>query len=219
MKWNSIETFFLDMDGTLLDLAFDNFFWHEHLPKIYSESKKISFNAAKSEFESMYKKKENTMQWYSLRHWSEVLKIDLLSELLMTKNKIKTLPKAKGFLSLLKKNDIKVFLLTNCPRDMLHVKLSQTKLWGYFDEIVSSEDFNFPKESIDFWDVLNEKYEYNNDTTVFLDDSKNVIDFSLKHGLRNVFLISSPDSSKKDQDTFGYKSIKGVNEFKKMITS
>ena len=41
MKWNSIETFFLDMDGTLLDLAFDNFFWHEHLPKIYSESKKF----------------------------------------------------------------------------------------------------------------------------------------------------------------------------------
>ncbi len=219
MKWNSIETFFLDMDGTLLDLAYDNFFWHEHLPKIYSEAKKISFYTAKSEFESMYKKKENTMQWYSLRHWSEVLQIDLLSELLITKNRISTLPKAKDFLSLLKKNGIKVFLLTNCPRDMLHVKLSQTKLWGYFDEIVSSEDFNFPKESIAFWDVLDKKYEYNNETTVFLDDSKNVIDFSIKHGLKNVFLISSPDSSKKSQDTFGYKSIKGVSEFKKMITN
>ena len=219
MNWNSIETFFLDMDGTLLDLAFDNFFWHEHLPKIYSESKKISFSAAKSEFESMYKKKENTMQWYSLKHWSEVLQIDLLSELQITKNRISTLPNVRNFLSFLKKNGIKVFLITNCPRNMLHVKLNQTKLWGYFDEIVSSEDFKFPKESIDFWDLLKEKYEYNNESTVFLDDSKNVIDFSIKHGLKNVFLISCPDSSKKSQDTFGYKSIKGVNEFKKMITN
>ena len=122
-------------------------------------------------------------------------------------------------MSLLKKNNIKVFLLTNCPRDMLHVKLNQTKLWGYFDEIVSSEDYNCPKESIEFWNILGQKYEYNKETTVFLDDSKNVIDFSLKHGLKDVFLISNPDSNKKSQDTFGYKSIKDVNEFKKMIIS
>ena len=219
MKWKAIETFFLDMDGTLLDLAYDNFFWHEHLPKIYSRSKGISFIAAKSEFEKMYKKKENTIQWYSLKHWSDVLQIDLLSELLTTKNKIKILPKVKDFLYLLKKNNIKVFLLTNCPRDMLHVKLSQTKLWGFFDEIISSEDFNFPKESIDFWNILQAKYVYKQEATVFLDDSKNVIDFSVKHGLKNVFLISNPDSSKKSQDTHGYKSIESVNDLKEIIIS
>ena len=219
MKWKAIETFFLDMDGTLLDLAFDNFFWHEHLPKIYAKSKGISFVTAKSEFEQMYKRKENTIQWYSLKHWSDVLQIDLLSELLTTKNEIKILPKVKDFLYLLKKNNIKVFLLTNCPRDMLHVKLSQTKLWGFFDEIVSSEDFNFPKESIDFWNILKAKYTYKHDATVFLDDSKNVIDFSVKHGLKKVFLISNPDSSKKSQDTRGYKSIKSVNELKEIMIS
>ena len=47
MKWNSIETFFLDLDGTLLDLAFDNFFWHEHLPYVYANSKDIEFKKAK----------------------------------------------------------------------------------------------------------------------------------------------------------------------------
>ena len=219
MKWKAIETFFLDMDGTLLDLAYDNFFWHEHLPKIYSRSKGISFIAAKSEFEKMYKKKENTIQWYSLKHWSDVLQIDLLSELLTTKNEIKILPKVKDFLYLLKKNNIKVFLLTNCPRDMLHVKLNQTKLWGFFDEIISSEDFNFPKESIDFWNLLQAKYVYKHDATVFLDDSKNVIDFSVKHGLKNVFLISNPDSNKKSQDTCGYKSIESVNDLKEIIIS
>ena len=32
MDWKSITAVFLDMDGTLLDLYFDNYFWHEHVP-------------------------------------------------------------------------------------------------------------------------------------------------------------------------------------------
>ena len=35
--WNSIDTVFLDMDGTLLDLHFDNHFWLEYLPACYSK--------------------------------------------------------------------------------------------------------------------------------------------------------------------------------------
>ena len=37
VDWNDIETVLLDMDGTLLDLHFDNFFWLEHLPRRYAE--------------------------------------------------------------------------------------------------------------------------------------------------------------------------------------
>ncbi|MCP4043692.1 MAG: haloacid dehalogenase, partial [Gammaproteobacteria bacterium] len=32
INWNSIHTVLLDMDGTLLDLHFDNQFWLEHVP-------------------------------------------------------------------------------------------------------------------------------------------------------------------------------------------
>ena len=62
MNWNSIETFFLDLDGTLLDLAFDNFFWHEHLPYVYANSKDIEFKKAKEDFEKMYKNKEKDLE-------------------------------------------------------------------------------------------------------------------------------------------------------------
>ena len=61
MKWDSIETFFLDMDGTLLDLSYDNYFWHQHIPKIYAEINNMSFEKAKKEFEEMYKKKQTTI--------------------------------------------------------------------------------------------------------------------------------------------------------------
>ena len=51
MKWNSIETFFLDMDGTILDLAYDDYFWHYHIPALHAAKNKITLNAAKLEFE------------------------------------------------------------------------------------------------------------------------------------------------------------------------
>jgi putative hydrolase of the HAD superfamily len=42
LPWNVIDTVLLDMDGTLLDLHFDNHFWLEHLPQRYAEHHGIS---------------------------------------------------------------------------------------------------------------------------------------------------------------------------------
>ena len=33
IDWNAIDTVLFDMDGTLLDLYYDNYFWHEYLPE------------------------------------------------------------------------------------------------------------------------------------------------------------------------------------------
>ena len=41
IDWDSIDTVLLDMDGTLLDLHFDNYFWTEHLPDIYSRKHQL----------------------------------------------------------------------------------------------------------------------------------------------------------------------------------
>jgi FMN phosphatase YigB (HAD superfamily) len=32
LDWQEIKTVFLDLDGTLLDLHFDNHFWLEYVP-------------------------------------------------------------------------------------------------------------------------------------------------------------------------------------------
>ena len=68
MKWNSIETFFLDMDGTLLDLAYDNYFWHEHIPALYSKKNGITMQEGTHIFEELYKNKQDTMEWYSISY-------------------------------------------------------------------------------------------------------------------------------------------------------
>ena len=36
INWHDIDTVLLDLDGTLLDLHFDNYFWCQHLPLCYA---------------------------------------------------------------------------------------------------------------------------------------------------------------------------------------
>ena len=213
MKWNSIETFFLDMDGTILDLSYDNYFWHQHIPYVYAKKNNIHFKKAKLEFEEKYKKKKNTIQWYSLNFWSNELNINLSDELIKTKHKIKIFPEVIKFLDQLKKRRIKIILLTNCPRKMLNVKLTQTKLWGYFSNIISSEDFGYAKETDEFWKFLEKEINYDKDKTIFIDDNQCVLKYSYKNGLKNIISINYPDSDKKKQEIKEYRSLDSISLF------
>ncbi len=47
INWDSIDTVMLDMDGTLLDLHFDNYFWLDHLPQRYAQIHNVDLAAAR----------------------------------------------------------------------------------------------------------------------------------------------------------------------------
>ena len=47
LDWASIDTVLLDMDGTLLDLRFDNWFWQEHIPAVWGAARGLSAAAAR----------------------------------------------------------------------------------------------------------------------------------------------------------------------------
>ena len=51
IDWQQIDTVFLDMDGTLLDLNFDNHFWLKHVPLRYSERYQLPLAEAQAEIE------------------------------------------------------------------------------------------------------------------------------------------------------------------------
>jgi HAD superfamily hydrolase (TIGR01509 family) len=115
----------------------------------------------------------------------------------------------------LKKHKIKICLLTNCPREMLDIKITQTKLWGYFDKIISSEDCGYIKESDEFWDYLNKNIKYNIRTTVFIDDNQSVLKYSKKNGIQNIYCVDFPDSKKDRQTINDYQSIENISMFEK----
>ena len=100
---------------------------------------------------------------------------------------------------------------------MLNVKLTQTKLWGYFDKIISSQDFGFIKESDIFWSYVDKEVIYNKEKTIFIDDNQDVLKYAIRNGIKNVIAINSPDSNKKNQVIEKYISIDGIDKFNENI--
>ena len=70
LPWRDIDTVLLDMDGTLLDLHFDNHFWMEHLPQRYAELHGVSRAMAEMELQPLFERNAGQLQWYCLDFWS-----------------------------------------------------------------------------------------------------------------------------------------------------
>ena len=63
-------------------------------------------------------------------------------------------PDADSFISALRDAGKQVVLITNAHRDSLSLKLERIELAPYFDRLISSHDYGFPKEDQQFWHAL-----------------------------------------------------------------
>ena len=52
--WEDYDLILLDMDGTVLDLAFDNYFWRELVPGIYAREQDITEDDARQHIYDLY---------------------------------------------------------------------------------------------------------------------------------------------------------------------
>ena len=59
--WSAIDTIMFDMDGTLLDLHFDNYFWLTLVPRIYSETHGVDREAAREIIKCKYEEVHGTL--------------------------------------------------------------------------------------------------------------------------------------------------------------
>src|SRR3972149_8813157 len=69
VAWERIRTVLLDMDGTLLDLRFDNYFWNEYLPDRWGSRRGIDPGAARAELLARIARCVGTLDWYCLDFW------------------------------------------------------------------------------------------------------------------------------------------------------
>ena len=63
LDWRNIDTVLLDMDGTLLDLHFDSYFWLEHLPRRYAELRQMEPAAAREWLHQRIIRDQGTLNW------------------------------------------------------------------------------------------------------------------------------------------------------------
>ena len=201
LPWGDIDTVLLDMDGTLLDLHYDNHFWMEHLPQRYADLHGISRAMAELELTPLFERNAGQLQWYCLDFWSRELKIPVRELKLETAHLIALRPDADTFLAAIKQAGKRVIMITNAHRDSLSLKLERIELAPYFERLISSHDYGFPKESPAFWDALHADIGFEPGRSLFIDDTLPILRSARDFGVAHLLAVKQPDSRKGPKDT------------------
>ncbi len=194
LPWDQIEIILLDMDGTLLDLNFDNHFWQEFVPIHYAKRHGLSLQQAKSDLQPKFDALKGTLEWYCLDFWSRELQLDLRSLKREIAGLISVFPHVIPFLEAARQSHKKLWLVTNAHPDVLNLKMENTCLNRFFDRIICSHHFGYPKENVKFWHRLSEKVPFPAKKALFIDDSLAVLEAGKAYGIRYNVAISRPDS-------------------------
>lgn len=214
IDWHNTDTVLLDMDGTLLDLHYDNHFWRVHVPQRYSEKHGISMEAAVAELVPRFKQAEGSLEWYCVDYWSEQLGLDIP----MLKQEIEHLiavhPHVVEFLAHMHTTSKRVILVTNAHGKSLNIKMQRTRLAGYFDAIVCSHELNLPKEAPGFWEKFQALEPFERSRTLLVDDSLPVLRAAHDYGIEQLLAVSKPDSRQPQREVSEFPAI---NSFAELI--
>lgn len=201
IDWSAIDTVLLDMDGTLLDLYFDNYFWLHHLPQKYAESRHLSLDAAKTELFDQFSQHRGTLNWYCLDFWREQTGLDIVALKREVSEHIGPRPNALTFLEKVKASGRHAVLVTNAHRSSLELKLQRVPLDQYLDVLISSHDLGLPKEDPLFWSRLEEVLHYDRARTLLIDDNLAVLRSARNAGIRFTLGVLQPDAKEAPVDT------------------
>jgi len=210
VDWQQYETILLDMDGTVLDLAFDNYFWRELVPRCMARKRQQSHERVRTELFELYARKEGSLDWYCLDYWTSELDLDLKALKNASSQRIAFLPGARKFLETLAGWQKRTVLVTNAHSHSLEIKKGVTSLEQYFQLLISSHEFGFAKEQKEFWPLLRSRIDFDPATTLFIDDSLSVLDEAATFGIHGIVAVTRPDTSALVKDSGIYRGVTGV---------
>jgi len=196
INWDSIDTVLLDMDGTLLDLHFDNYFWMEHVPREYARRNNIPEQEASDALLARISDNTGTLDWYSLDYWTAQLDMDLPALKRELRHMISLRPYALDFLKALREGPREVVMVTNAHRKTLDIKMEQVDITGWFHRIVVSHELQAPKEEQAFWHALQALHPFDPARTLLIDDTESVLDSAHNYGIAHLLTLLQPDSQR-----------------------
>lgn len=194
VNWQAADWVLLDMDGTVLDLAFDNYFWRDLLPERYAQKHGLTLEAARAELAPKFSAIEHTLPWYCTDHWSAETGLDIAGLKREIRARIKPIPGVEEFLRMVQRSGRHLWIVTNAHRDSWQLKLEHTGFRRYFERVISSHDFGYPKEDLRFWAAMRATHDFNPARSLFVDDSMPVLSSAQAFGIAQVIGIRKPDS-------------------------
>jgi 5'-nucleotidase len=194
INWSSIETVLLDMDGTLLDLHFDNYFWQEYLPLRYAQLKQLDPEDCKLEIQHKTNSIRGTLEWYSTDYWSDILDIDVVELKHEVSHKVSMRPYCVEFLDALRDAGKDIVMVTNAHQDSLNLKMALTGISAKFDRLITVHEFSVPKENPECWAEVNQRNPFNPQAAVLIDDNLTALRSARDYGIKQLVAIHKPDS-------------------------
>ncbi len=202
----------LDMDGTVLDLAYDNYMWMHHVPEKYAAANGLKPDAAREQLYAKFNALRGQLEWYCLDHWSDHLGLDIAQLHRDENHRIDYLPGAEDFLKTVRRQDIRVLLVTNSHADTLQIKDEVTGITGYFDDIYTSHALGHPKESQEFWRAMAEEEDFDPATTLYVDDTARVLRSAAEYGIGMLLEVTHPDTTTEPRQDSEFAGVRGVQD-------
>ncbi|MCM2307864.1 MAG: GMP/IMP nucleotidase [Sulfuritalea sp.] len=207
LDWSRIDSVLLDMDGTLLDLNFDNHFWQVHLPQRYAAARGLPPGSGREELMARFHARAGTLDWYSVDFWETELELDIMRLKEEVAHLIDIHPHVTAFLDAVRASGRRVVLATNAHHKSVTLKMARTGLSPRFDAIVSSHALGAAKEEQEFWQRLAAIEPFDPARTLLVDDSLPVLDSARRYGIAHLVAVKKPDTRQPEKDTGDYPAI------------
>ena len=212
ISWPKIDTVLLDMDGTLLDLHFDNHFWQVHVPLRYAEKHALSVEDARAHLVPRFRRAEGTLDWYCVDYWTQELGLDIGLLKAEVDHLIAVHPHVIEFLDAVRARNKRIVLVTNAHGKSLALKMQRTQLGGHFDAVVCAHDLGLPKEHFGFWEKMQNVECFDKDSALLIDDSLPVLRSARHYGIAQLLAIKNPDSKGPEKDAGEFSALGSFRE-------
>lgn len=202
----------LDMDGTLLDKYFDDYFWCHLVPEHYAAKNNMTFGRAKEQLFTTYKSHEGTLNWTDIDFWSSELDLDIPAMKEQLLHLIEVHPHVEDFLKQMQGLGKQIHLVTNAHYKSLNIKFRETGIGEYFQSVLTSNELGFPKEDQGYWIKAQELIGFDNERTVFVDDTEAVLRSAQKFGIKYVVFKGRSSSKEPVKQSSEFLSITDFND-------
>ena len=210
--WGDLDTVLLDMDGTLLDKYFDDYFWEHYVPLQYAEKNRLGLESSRNELVKRYRSVENTLQWTDLDYWTQQLGLDIPGLKMNINHMINIHPFVIDFLKFVRDQKKRIILVTAAHNKTLKIKVDKTGIEPLFDQIICAEEVGMAKENPQFWQILEEMLGFNRKRTLLADDTAKVLESAQQYGIKELIHIAKPSSQKPTEYSSQFPSIARFNE-------
>ena len=207
-----IDTVFLDLDGTLLDKHFDDYFWELFVPTTYAKRYNVSYDKAREQLLATYRRVENTLQWTDLYFWSEQLGLDIPALKQECSHLVALRTHTITFLENISRMGFTIYLATNAHPKTLEIKMGKIDLTAYFKEMICSQGLCAAKEQRLFWENMQERIPFDPERTLFIDDTEKVLQSAREYGVQYLIHIAKPSSKTDAYFSNVYPSISDFDE-------